>query len=115
MRAVDDEYFSSLLDETEDRGSGCSAGAEDKYARAIELHAALERANNAGHIGIEAVELAVSAGAQCVACADAVGERVHVGKVRQDFLLERHGDGDTVEGQIADDGEQIIERFDFER
>ena len=72
VRAVDDEDFSALLDEAEDRGTGCAACSENKNARAVELHAALERANNAGDIGIEAVELAVSAGAQRVACADAV-------------------------------------------
>ena len=43
------------------------------------------------------------------------GERVHVGEMRQHFLLERHGDGDAVERQIANDGEQIVEGFDFER
>ncbi len=43
------------------------------------------------------------------------GERVHVGEVRQHFLLERHGDGDAVERQVADDGEQIVERLDLER
>ena len=69
-----------------------------------------ERADDAGDVGIEAVELAVGAGAQRVAGADAGGERVHVGEVRQDLLLERHGDGDAAEGQIADDGEQVVER-----
>ena len=79
------------------------------------LHASFQRANDAGNIGIEAVELAVSAGAQGVAGADTAGERVHVGEVRQDFLLEGHGDGDTVERQVADDGEQVVEGLYLER
>jgi hypothetical protein len=29
--------------------------------------------------------------------------------MRQHFLLEGHGDGDAVEGQVADDGEQVVE------
>ena len=81
----------------------------------LRLHAFFQRADDAGNIGIEAVELAVGAGAQGVAGADAGGERVHVGEVRQNFLLEGHGDGDAVEGQVADDGEQVVEGADLER
>jgi hypothetical protein len=72
------------------------------------LHALFKRPDDTGDIGIEAVELAVGAGAQGVAGADAGGERVHVGQVRQHFLLEGHGDGDAAERQVANDGEQIV-------
>ena len=43
------------------------------------------------------------------------GERVHVGEVRQDFLLQGHGDGDAIERQVANDGEQIVEGAHLER
>ncbi len=69
--AVDDEDLRALLDEAEDRSPGRAACAEHENARALEAHAPLQRANDAGHVGIEAVELAVGAGAQRVACADA--------------------------------------------
>ena len=35
--------------------------------------------------------------------------------MRQDLLLERHGDSDTVERQVADNGEQVVESTDLER
>ena len=81
----------------------------------LSLHALFQRADDAGDVGVEAVELAVGAGAQGVACADAGGERVHVGQMRQHFLLEGHGDGDAAEGQVADHGEQVVERLDLQR
>ena len=115
MGAVDDGYLCALLNQAEDRGPGGPACSKNKNPRARETHAALERADDAGNIGIEAVELAVSAGAKGIACADAAGERVHIGEMRQDFLLEWHGDGDAVERQIADDGKQIVERLYLER
>ncbi len=113
--AVDDVDLCALLDEAEDGGTGGAACAEDEDARALETHAPFERADDAGHVGIEAVELAVGAGAERVAGADAGGERVHVGEMRQDLLLERHGDGDAVERQVADDGEQVVEGAHLER
>ena len=114
MGAVDDEDLSALLDEAEDGGARRAACAQDDNARALEPQAFFERADDAGHVGIEAVELAVGAGTQGVAGADAGGERVHVGQMGQQLLLERHGDGHAAEGQLADECEQVIERLDLE-
>ena len=108
--AVDDEDLRALLDEAEDGGAGRSSGAEDGDARAFEAEAFFEGADDAGNVGVEAVELAVGAGAEGVARADAGGQRVHIGEVGQHLLLEGHGDGRAGEGQFADHGEQVVER-----
>ena len=108
--AVDDGHFRALLHEAEDRGTRRAAGAEHENARPFEVHAPFQRPNHACYVGIEAIELAVCAGTEGVAGADLRGKRVHVGQMRQHFLLERHGNGNAVEGQVADDGEQVAER-----
>ncbi len=55
MGAVDDEDFGALIDEAEDGGTGCSAGAEDGDARVSEAQMALERADYAGYVCVVAV------------------------------------------------------------
>ena len=70
MGAVDDEDFGALLHQAEDRGPRRAARAQHQNARALEPHALFERPDDAGHVGVEAVELAVGAGAQRVAGAD---------------------------------------------
>ena len=74
--AVDDEDLRALIDEAEDGGPRRASRAQNGDARALDLQALFQRANDPGHVGVEAVELAVSADAQRVAGADACGERV---------------------------------------
>ncbi len=114
MGAVDDVDLRALLDEAEDGGTGCAARTEDGDARAAQAEALLQRADYTGDVGVEAVELAVCAGAEGVAGADAGGEGVHIGQMRQDLLLERHGDSDAGQGQLTDDGEQVVEGLGLE-
>jgi hypothetical protein len=37
-------------------------------------------------------------------------QRVHVGQVRQHFLLERHGHGHAAQRQLAHHGQQVVQR-----
>jgi hypothetical protein len=58
--AIEDEDFGALVATTKDGGASCSAaGAEHKHLGVLEREAALQRADDAGDIRIEAVELAV--------------------------------------------------------
>ncbi len=63
--AVEDEDFGALVAEAEDgcaRGSACS---EDEDLGAAEGETLFERADDAGDVGVEAVEFAVDAGGWC--------------------------------------------------
>ena len=88
--AIDDEHLRALLDQSKDGSARRTACAENCDARAqfSSAQAFFERPHHAGYVGVEAVELAVGAGAQCVAGADARGERVHVGQKWQHLLLQ---------------------------
>ncbi len=113
--AVDDEHFCAAFDEPENGGTCCAAGAEHGNLRAAERSTLLERTKDAGNIGVEADDLAVCADAECIAGADAGRERVGVGKVRKDLLLERHGDGGARQREFAEDFDEVRDAADLER
>ena len=104
---VDDEDFGTLIDQAEDRGSGRAACAQQCDLRALQAEALLERADDPGDVGIESVDHAVGPRTEGVACADAVGQGVHVGQVGQHFLLERHRDGSAGQREFAEQSEQV--------
>jgi hypothetical protein len=73
--AVEDEDFGAAVAQAEDGGAGGPAGPEDEDLGATEGDALFERADDAGDVGVEAVELAVEQ-ADGVDGADLGGERV---------------------------------------
>ncbi len=77
--------------------------------------ALFERADDAGDVGVEAVELAVLSAEDGVAGADLGGERVGVLQVGHDLLLERHGDAEALDGDLVDQLEQVGELVGLER
>ena len=106
--AVEDEDFGAAVADAEDGGACGSAGSEDEDLGAAQGQALLQRDDDAGDVGIEAVELAVEQ-ADGVDRADLGGERVSLLEVGEDFLLERHGDGDALDGNLVDELEQVGE------
>ncbi len=63
--AVEDEDLGAFVAQAEDGGAGCSAGSEDEDLGSLEGEALFERDDDAGDVGVEAVELAVDAGGWC--------------------------------------------------
>src|ERR1017187_601760 len=108
MCAVDDKDLCSLLNQAEDSSARRSACAQNYDARTLQAHPLFERPHYTGYVGVEAIDFTVRAGAQRVAGSDAGGQRVHVGQVRQHFLLERHGDGNAAQREITHYGQQIV-------
>ena len=80
-----------------------------------ERQAALERANDRGDVGIEAVELAILRADDGVAGADLLRERVGFCEVLEDFGLEGHGDGEAVQRNFAGEREQIVHARGLQR
>jgi hypothetical protein len=76
---------------------------------------ALERTDNGGDVGIEAVELAILRADDGVAGADFLGEHIGFGEVPDDVGLEGHGDGEAMERDFAGEGEEVVEARGLER
>ena len=106
-RAIEDEDLGALVSQAEDGSPGGSASAEDEDLGSAKRHALLERADDAGNVRIEAVELAILGTEDGVAGADLRGERVGVLEVRHDLLLQRHGDAEALDGNLLDQLEQV--------
>src|ERR1035437_4881472 len=106
--AVEDEDFCALVADAKDRGACGTAGSQDEDLGAAEGEALFERTDDACHVGVEAVQLAVQQPNR-VDCANLGRERVGLFEVREDFLLERHGDGDALDGNLVDEFEQVGE------
>ncbi len=113
--AVEDEDLGALVAQAEDGGAGCSAGSEDEDFGSAEGQALFERADDAGDVGVEAVELAILRAEDGVAGADLGGEGVGLLEVRHDLLLERHGDAEALDGDLVDELEQVGELVGLER
>jgi len=76
--AVDDEDLSALGNEAEDGGPGRATRAEDDDARALQFQPLFQRPDHSSHIRIESIYIAVGAGAQGVAGADAGRQRIGI-------------------------------------
>ena len=112
--AVEDEDFGAAVAHAEDGGPSGPAGPEDEDLGAAQRHALLERADDAGDVGVEAEEFSVEQ-TDGVDRADLGGERVGLLEVREDLLLERHGDGDALDGDFVDQFEQVGEFAGLQR
>jgi len=111
LLAAPDEDLRAFFREAVDGGPGCAAGSQDQDSGAFQSHALFEGTDDAGDIGIKAVELAVGAGADGVAGSELGGERVDVGEVGHDLLLEGHGDADSAQGKLTGEGEKVGDGF----
>ena len=107
--AVEDEDLGALVAQAEDGGASGSACAEHEHFGSAQRHALFQRADDAGDVGVEAVELAVLRAQDGVAGADLGGERIGLLQVRHDLLLERHGDAEALDGNLVHELEQVGE------
>src|SRR5581483_9543402 len=92
-----------------------SACAQNQHSGAGNVDALLQRAQHAGNVGVEAVELAVVGAHHGVAGADLGGERVGVVEVLEDLFLIRHGNAHAVNGNLPDALHQVVELFGMQR
>lgn len=99
----------AFLDQAEDGGTGGSAGSQNQDVGSAQGQAALQRTDDAGDVGIEAVEASVGTEADGVAGTETGAERVKIGQVGHDLLLEGHGDAEAAEGQLADSLQKVVD------
>ena len=77
-RAIHDEHLRLTGPQAESCGPGSTSGAHHQNSFARKVHPLLQRSNDAGDIGIEAVELALRAAYHGIAGADLPGEGIGV-------------------------------------
>ena len=84
--AIQDEYFRALVLEPEDSGTRRASCTHDQNLRALQLQAPLQRADDAGDIGVEAVELALLRADDRIAGADLLGQGIGLLQVLRESL-----------------------------
>src|SRR5882724_5121364 len=106
---VEDRDVGALVLKAKDGGAGRSSSAKNEHLRVAEKKAAFQRPDDATHIGVKAVELAVLSADDGVAGTNPGREWIGLLQMRQNLLLERHGDGEAVQGDLFDGVEEVFD------
>src|SRR5205814_8297231 len=86
------------------------AGADDQHAGVLQRQPLLQRAQHAKDVGIEAVKFPILRADHSVAGAHFLAERIAVVQLLEDRFLERHGDAEAVDGDLAHAVHQVFKR-----